>query len=75
MNRKTNFLLLAVLFVSCNPTLTEFSFIYNNEGPNQEIARRMEKLLEDISYEADKKSGEKVSISKDYVEQHLGRLV
>jgi len=53
MNRKTNFLLLAVLFVSCNPTLTEFSFIYNNEGPNQEIAKRMEKLLEDTYYNTD----------------------
>lgn len=35
----------------------------------------MEKLLEEISYEADKKAGEKLSVTKEYVEGHLGDLV
>ena len=53
MNRKIKFILLAVLIASCNPTLTKFSFIYNNEGPNQEIAKRMERLLEETYYNTD----------------------
>ena len=46
--------ILGVFLISaCNPTLTEFSFIYNNEGPNKEIAERMERLLEESYYNTD----------------------
>lgn len=42
-----------VLFSSCNPTLTKFTFIYNDEGPNKAIMEKMEKLLEDTYYNTD----------------------
>ena len=46
--------ILGVFLISaCNPTLTEFSFIYNDEGPNKEIAERMERLLEETYYNTD----------------------
>lgn len=35
-----------VLLASCNPTTLTFSFIYNDEGPNKEIATKMKELLE-----------------------------
>lgn len=35
-----------ILLASCNPTTLTFSFIYNDEGPNKEIATRMKELLE-----------------------------
>ena len=35
-----------VLLASCNPTTLTFSFIYNDEGPNKEIATTMKELLE-----------------------------
>ncbi|WP_420317149.1 TAXI family TRAP transporter solute-binding subunit [Ekhidna sp.] len=41
------------LLTSCNPTLNSFTFIYNNEGPNEEIALRMEQLLESQFYNVD----------------------
>lgn len=38
---------LAIIFLaSCNPTTLTFSFIYNDEGPNKEIATKMKELLE-----------------------------
>ena len=46
-------LIIAILVVSCNPTLTTFTFIYNDEGPNREIALRMEELLESSFYNVD----------------------
>lgn len=47
-------LILAVIFItSCNPTLTTFTFIYNDEGPNEEIALKMEELLESEFYNVD----------------------
>lgn len=46
-------LIIAILVVSCNPTLTTFTFIYNDEGPNKEIALRMEELLESSFYNVD----------------------
>ncbi|MFK7953170.1 MAG: TAXI family TRAP transporter solute-binding subunit [Ekhidna sp.] len=40
-------LILGIFFVaSCNPITTTFTFIYNDEGPNQQIAEKMEELLE-----------------------------
>lgn len=45
--------LTAILIASCNPTLTTFTFIYNDEGPNEEIAMRMEQLLEREFYNVD----------------------
>ncbi|MEO9868973.1 TAXI family TRAP transporter solute-binding subunit [Ekhidna sp.] len=39
--------LLVILFlVSCNPTTLTFSYIYNDEGPNRQIAEKMKELLE-----------------------------
>ena len=35
-----------ILLASCNPTTLTFSFIYNDEGPNKEIAAKMKNLLE-----------------------------
>ncbi|WP_370088531.1 TAXI family TRAP transporter solute-binding subunit [Ekhidna sp.] len=45
--------LVTFLLISCNPTTNHFSFIYNNEGPNREIAQKMEKLLESEFYNVD----------------------
>ncbi|WP_425389746.1 TAXI family TRAP transporter solute-binding subunit [Ekhidna sp.] len=42
-----------LLVTSCNPTLNTFKFIYNDEGPNEEIALRMEELLESKFYNVD----------------------
>ena len=53
MKRLVTLILTLGLFVSCNPTLTVFTFIYNDEGPNSEIAQRMEALLEDEYYNVD----------------------
>ncbi|MEM0939023.1 MAG: TAXI family TRAP transporter solute-binding subunit [Bacteroidota bacterium] len=50
MSRLITILLLAILLAACNPTLTTFSFIYNNEGPNKEIAEKMKALLEETYY-------------------------
>ena len=46
-------ILIALTIVSCNPTLTTFTFIYNDEGPNREIAEKMEQLLESSFYNVD----------------------
>ncbi len=35
-----------IMLASCNPTTLTFSFIYNDEGPNKEIATEMKALLE-----------------------------
>ncbi len=70
MNRIVRLLILVVLSFSCNPTLTEFSFIYNNEGPNHEIAKRMEKLLEETYYNTDV-----VLIEGDGTNQNLDSLM
>jgi len=69
MNKNKLLILLVVLVSSCNPTLTEFSFIYNDEGPNKEIAVRMEKLLEDTYYNTDV-----VLIEGDGTNQNLDSL-
>jgi len=55
MNRQIYllFFLLFLAFTSCNPILTRFTFIYNNEGPNKKIAERMEELLESTFYNTD----------------------
>lgn len=53
MKKTTAALIAAFLIVSCNPTLTTFTFIYNDEGPNGEIAKRMEELLEGSFYNVD----------------------
>ncbi|WP_420576679.1 TAXI family TRAP transporter solute-binding subunit [Ekhidna sp.] len=53
MKKIFEFLIIAILVVSCNPTLTTFTFIYNDEGPNREIALRMEELLESSFYNVD----------------------
>lgn len=53
MNRILIVFLLALSASACNPTLTTFTFIYNNEGPNKEILQRMEKLLEETYYNTD----------------------
>ena len=46
--------ILGAFFISaCNPNLTTYSFIYNNEGPNKEIAEKMERLLEETFYNTD----------------------
>ncbi|MFO8156377.1 MAG: ATP-dependent protease ATPase subunit HslU [Pseudomonadota bacterium] len=50
-----------------------------NEGTENIGARRlhtvMERLLETLSYEAPDRSGEPVTIDRDYVDEHLGELV
>lgn len=38
---------LLLTLVSCNPTTITFSFIYNPEGPNRQVALTMKRLLED----------------------------
>ena len=53
MKKLLTVLFASALLVSCNPTLTKFSFIYNDEGPNREIAERMEELLESSFYNVD----------------------
>ncbi|GAB4233233.1 MAG: hypothetical protein Tsb0034_06380 [Ekhidna sp.] len=53
MKRLAALLLGTWLLVSCNPTLTTFTFIYNDEGPNREIAEKMEALLESTFYNVD----------------------
>jgi ATP-dependent HslUV protease ATP-binding subunit HslU len=35
----------------------------------------LEKVLEDISFTASDKSGEKIIINKDYVEKNLGKII
>ncbi len=46
-------ILIIITSISCNPTLTTFTFIYNDEGPNKEIALKMEELLESEYYNVD----------------------
>lgn len=53
MNKIILSCVITFLLISCNPTTTHFSFIYNNEGPNREIAQKMEKLLESEFYNVD----------------------
>ena len=55
MNRQFYPLIFVIIlgFTSCNPILTRFKFIYNNKGPNKEIALRMEELLEATFYNTD----------------------
>ena len=35
----------------------------------------MEKVLEEISFNASDKSGEKIIVNEDYIKKHLGDLV
>ena len=53
MNRSLTFLTILLIVGACNPTLTKFTFIYNNEGPNKKIAEKMEELLESTFYNVD----------------------
>ncbi len=54
MIRNSCFLaLLSLLSISCNPIRTQFTFIYNNKGPNKEIAEQMELLLESTYFNTD----------------------
>ncbi|NQZ77119.1 MAG: hypothetical protein HRT61_13620 [Ekhidna sp.] len=46
-------LFIIAIVTSCNPTLTTFTFIYNEEGPNEQIALKMEELLEGEFYNVD----------------------
>ncbi|WP_462254009.1 TAXI family TRAP transporter solute-binding subunit [Ekhidna sp.] len=46
MKKLIHVTLAILLLASCNPTTLRFSFIYNNEGPNKEIATKMKDLLE-----------------------------
>ncbi len=46
MNKIISFLAIVFLVASCNIKTEHFSFIYNDEGPNKEIAEKMENLLE-----------------------------
>ena len=46
MNKIVTIVLAVLLLAACNPTTLTFSFIYNDEGPNEEIASRMKRLLE-----------------------------
>ncbi|MEO1254418.1 MAG: TAXI family TRAP transporter solute-binding subunit, partial [Bacteroidota bacterium] len=53
MKKIVLFILIIGGLLSCNPTLTTFTFIYNDEGPNKEIALKMEELLESEYYNVD----------------------
>jgi len=55
MSKQHYFLIFIVIlgFTSCNPILTRFTFIYNDKGPNKEIALKMEELLEATFYNTD----------------------
>ncbi|MEM9895049.1 MAG: TAXI family TRAP transporter solute-binding subunit [Bacteroidota bacterium] len=46
MNKNLLYLVVTLFITACNPNTLEFSFIYNDEGPNEKIAQRMEELLE-----------------------------
>ena len=47
MKRHSFLFILGTLFlVSCNPTTITYSFIYNPEGPNIEVAENMKRILE-----------------------------
>ena len=52
MMKRTFFLLIfpLLVLVSCNPTATTFSFIFNPKRPNLEVARNMKHLLENEFY-------------------------
>lgn len=47
--KRSLYLIIVPLLVlaSCNPATISFSFIYNPEGPNAEVARNMKRILED----------------------------
>ena len=47
--KRTLYLIITVIILatSCNPTVTRFSFIYNPEGPNAEVAKNMKHILEE----------------------------
>lgn len=53
MNRTSLLFIVLALAISCNPVLTTYTFIYNNEGPNRAIAMNMERLLEETFYNVD----------------------
>jgi ATP-dependent HslUV protease ATP-binding subunit HslU len=57
--------------------LAEIAFAVNEKTENigaRRLHTVMEKLLETLSYEADSRSGSKIVIDQDYVEQSLGEL-
>lgn len=53
MKKIVCFTLVVLLLNSCNLTLHQFTFIYNDEGPNEQIALKMEELLERKFYNVD----------------------
>jgi len=53
MTKNFFFLLLGIGLFSCNPVLTKYRFIYVDEGPNKEIAYKMEDILENTFYNVD----------------------
>lgn len=58
--------------------LAEIAFSVNESAENigaRRLHTVMERLLEEISYEAPDKSGTKITIDADYVEKSLGELV
>lgn len=65
---------LVLVLASCNPTLTTFSFIYTDEGPNREIAERMEELLERSFYNVDIKLIEGVNTNANLDSLSLGTV-
>lgn len=46
MKKTYQLALLILAIAACNPITETYSFVYNDEGPNQQIAENMEKLLE-----------------------------
>lgn len=46
MKQALSYLLLLTALIACNPVTEEYSFIYNDEGPNALIADKMKALLE-----------------------------
>ncbi len=46
MNQFFTLFTVVIVVTSCNPMTTEFSFIYNDDDPNEQIASKMKELLE-----------------------------
>lgn len=64
----------ALLLVSCNPTTTTFSFIYNPKGPNSEVAENMKRLLESEFYNVEIKLVEGVHTNANIDSLVLGKI-
>lgn len=58
--------------------ISEIAYEVNSKTENigaRRLHTIMEKLLEDISFEADQMTGQEVSITKEYVHEHLNNIV